>query len=61
MFALRHLPRHTFSVCLSLEPVIGALAAWLMLAETLSLTQGVAIGLVMSASMGSAWQLRQSN
>jgi inner membrane transporter RhtA len=41
--------------------VIGALAAWLMLAETLSLTQGVAIGLVMSASMGSAWQLRQSN
>jgi inner membrane transporter RhtA len=61
MYALRHLPRHTFSVCLSLEPVIGALAAWWMLGETLSLTQSLAIVLVMLASMGSAWQLRQAN
>lgn len=59
MFALRHLPRHTFSVCLSLEPAIGALAAWLMLSESLALTQVLAIGLIMWASMGSAWQLRR--
>ncbi len=59
MYALRHLPRHTFSVCLSLEPAIGALAAGWILSETLGLTQVLAIGLVMLASMGSAWQLRR--
>ncbi len=59
MFALRHLPRHTFSICLSLEPVIGALAAGWMLAEALSPMQWAAIALVMLASMGSAWQWRR--
>jgi inner membrane transporter RhtA len=58
MFALRHLPRHTFSICLSLEPVLGAVAAWLILSETLSLAQALAIGLVMLASMGSAFTSR---
>jgi inner membrane transporter RhtA len=58
MYALKHLPRHTFSIWLSLEPVMGAVMGWLMLSEALSLQQMMAIALVMMASMGSAWRLR---
>lgn len=52
--ALHHLPRQTFSIMLSLEPAVGALAGWLMLAETLTGVQLLAMALVMVASMGSA-------
>lgn len=55
MFALHHLPKNTFSILLSLEPAVGALAGWLVLAEQPSGLQGLAIGLVMAASMGTAW------
>jgi inner membrane transporter RhtA len=55
IYALRHLPRFTFSICLSLEPVVGTIAAWLMLGEALSTSQLWSIGLIMLASMGSAW------
>ncbi|MEY3612392.1 MAG: Threonine/homoserine exporter RhtA [Pseudomonadota bacterium] len=59
MFSLNHLPKNTFSILLSLEPAVGALAGWWVLAEHLSLAQGVAIGLVMAASMGTAWSAGQ--
>ncbi len=59
MFSLNHLPKNTFSILLSLEPAVGALAGWLVLAEHLTLAQGVAIGLVMAASMGTAWSAGQ--
>ncbi len=55
MFSLNHLPKNTFSILLSLEPAVGALAGWLVLAERLTLSQGLAIALVMVASMGTAW------
>ncbi len=55
MFSLNHLPKNTFSILLSLEPAVGALAGWLVLAERLTLLQGLAIALVMTASMGTAW------
>jgi inner membrane transporter RhtA len=55
IYALRHMPRHAFSIGLSLEPVVGALAGWLILAEHLQPSQWLAIALVMTASMGSAW------
>ncbi|MFY9183161.1 MAG: DMT family transporter [Limnohabitans sp.] len=55
MFALNHLPKNTFSILLSLEPAVGALAGWLVLAEHLTLFQGLAIAMVMAASMGTAW------
>ena len=55
MFSLNHLPKNTFSILLSLEPAVGALAGWLVLAEHLTLSQGLAIVLVMAASMGTAW------
>jgi inner membrane transporter RhtA len=54
MYSLKHLPKQTFSILLSLEPAVGALAGWLVLAEQLSTQQLCAIGLVMAASMGSA-------
>ena len=55
MFALNHLPKNTFSILLSLEPAVGALAGWLVLSERLTLLQGLAIAMVMAASMGTAW------
>jgi inner membrane transporter RhtA len=60
MFALNHLPRNTFSILLSLEPAVGALAGWLVLAESLTLFQGLAIAMVMAASMGTAWSAGRS-
>ena len=60
MFALNHLPKNTFSILLSLEPAVGALAGWLVLAEHLTLSQGLAIAMVMAASMGTAWSAGRS-
>lgn len=59
MYALKHLPRRTFSILLSLEPAVGAVAGWVILAEALSAQQWLAIALVMAASVGSAWSLGQ--
>ncbi len=53
MYSLKHLPKQTFSILLSLEPAVGALAGWLVLSEQLSTQQLGAIGLIMAASMGS--------
>jgi inner membrane transporter RhtA len=61
MFALKHLPKNTFSILLSLEPAVGALAGWWVLAESLTLSQGLAIAMVMAASMGTAWSAGRSN
>jgi inner membrane transporter RhtA len=61
MFSLNHLPKNTFSILLSLEPAVGALAGWLVLAEHLTLFQGLAIAMVMAASMGTAWSAGRSN
>ena len=54
MYSLKHLPKQTFSILLSLEPAVGAVAGWLVLSEQLSTQQVCAIGLIMAASMGSA-------
>lgn len=61
MFALNHLPKNTFSILLSLEPAVGALAGWLVLAEHLTVLQGLAIAMVMAASMGTAWSAGRRN
>ncbi len=58
MYALKHLPKRSFSILLSLEPAVGAVAGWAMLSEGLTLQQWLAIALVMAASMGSAWSVR---
>lgn len=54
MFALARLPRRTFSVLLSMEPAIAAIAGWVMLGEQLSSLQMLAIACVVTASIGTA-------
>ena len=52
--ALRRLPSHVFSVVLSLEPAVAALAGVLFLHEHLRLRAWIAIGMVICASAGAA-------
>lgn len=52
MIALKHLDSKTFGILLSLEPALGAMAAFLMLNEKISIIQCLAIGCVMTASIG---------
>lgn len=53
MVALKNLPAQSFSVLMSLEPAIAALAGFLILSELLSFSQWLAILLVIGASLGS--------
>lgn len=59
MFALQRLPKQTFGILLSTEPAIGAIAGWLILSETLTAVQLVAIALIMVASVGSTATIRR--
>ncbi|MFC4333647.1 EamA family transporter [Salininema proteolyticum] len=52
LLALRRLPKSTFSILMSLAPAIAALAGFLVLGQTLTLLQCLAIGLVIVASAG---------
>jgi len=52
MIALRHIPKRTFGVLLSVEPAIGALAGMALLHEQLSPLQWLAIGCIIAASIG---------
>jgi inner membrane transporter RhtA len=55
MVALRNMPTQAFSVLMSLEPAIAALAGLIILSEQLTLLQWSAIGLVIIASIGSSF------
>ncbi|MFI6401639.1 EamA family transporter [Streptomyces sp. NPDC050548] len=52
LLALRRLPASTFAILMSLEPAIAATAGFLILHQALSVTEALAIGLVIGASMG---------
>ncbi|RMB83281.1 DMT family transporter [Streptomyces shenzhenensis] len=52
LLALRRMPASTFAVLMSLEPALAATAGFLILGQALSLTQSLAIALVIAASMG---------
>ena len=60
MVALRNMTSQNFSVFMSMEPAIAALAGFLILAELLTLWQWLAIGLVIVASLGSSLTSSQS-
>lgn len=55
VYALGRLPKSVFSMLLSMEPAVGALAGWIILSEQLSALQMLAVCCVISAAMGSAW------
>jgi len=52
LLALRRLPASTFAILMSLEPAVAAIAGFLVLNQTLSALEALAIGLVIVASMG---------
>lgn len=54
MVALRKMPSQGFSIFMSVEPAIGALAAFVILGELLTFWQWMAILMVITASIGSA-------
>jgi len=54
MVALKRLPAQSFSILMSMEPAIAALAGLIILAEQLSLLQWLAIFSVIAASLGSS-------
>lgn len=54
MMALKHIPAKTFSLMMSLEPAAGAVLAFVIVGEHLTLLQWLAIGLVITASAGSS-------
>ncbi len=50
--ALRRMPARVFSVLMSIEPAVAALAGWLVLSQVLSLRELVAVTLVVAAGIG---------
>lgn len=54
MIALRKMPSQSFSILMSVEPAIAALAGFIILGELLTLWHWLAIALVISASIGTA-------
>jgi inner membrane transporter RhtA len=52
LLALRRLPASTFAVLMSLEPALAATAGFLVLGQSLSPLEVLAIALVVAASMG---------
>ncbi len=59
MIAMRHIPKRTFGVILSVEPAVGALAGLVVLGEQLSPVQWLAIGAIILASAGAAITTRR--
>lgn len=58
MMALTRLPARTFSTLMSIEPAFGALSGLLFLHESLTLTQWLAIGSIILASVGATLTMR---
>lgn len=52
--ALRRIPRHVFSVLMSLEPAVAALAGLVVLGQSLHTREVLAIALVVAASVGAS-------
>jgi len=61
MITLRNMSSQGFSIMMSLEPAIAALAGLLILGELLSIWQWLAILLVIIASVGSSTSKPQSS
>lgn len=61
LMALRNLPQQVFSVLMSLEPAIAAIAGWALLTQETGPIRWVAICLLMTASVGITLTTAQSD
>lgn len=60
MQALRSMPSRTFSILMSVEPAVAALAGWLLLGEELKSGQWLAVLCIVIASSGAALTARHA-
>jgi inner membrane transporter RhtA len=56
MYSLKKMPTKTFGILMSLEPAVASLVGLIFLGELLTLTQWFAIGCVVIASLGTAYE-----
>lgn len=61
MMALTRLPTHTFGTLMSLEPALAALSGMVFLGETLKLSQTLALGAIIIASMGATLTMQRQS
>jgi len=54
LLALGHLPKGLFAILLSISPALAALAAWVILGESLHFGDWLAIACIVAASVGSS-------
>ena len=59
MSAMRNMPKQTFSIMMSVEPAVAAIAAFIIIDETLTLSQLFAVALVVIATAGSSATQKQ--
>ena len=60
MWAMKKLPKNTFSILLSMEPAVGALSGMVVLHESLTILQWAAVCSVMVASVGTTLTSRSA-
>lgn len=60
LMALRRLPRNTFSILLSLEPAVAAIAGFLLLGQVTGPVRWLAIALLIAASVGVTLSARKN-
>ncbi|HEY9677314.1 MAG TPA: DMT family transporter [Drouetiella sp.] len=61
MYAMKKLPKNTFSILLSMEPAVGALSGMIVLHESLTMLQWAAVLSVMVASIGTTLTSRSAS
>ena len=61
MMALTRLPTRTFGTLMSLEPALAALSGMIFLDETLKLSQTLALGAIIIASMGATLTMQRQS
>ncbi len=61
IYALKHIPPKTFSILMSLEPAVASICGMIFLKEFLSLTEWMAVSLVVIASAGATLTKEQTD
>lgn len=61
IYALKHIPAKTFSILMSLEPAMASVCGMIFLKEFLSITEWIAVSLVVVASAGATLTRKQAD